>query len=139
VSFVLDASVVVAWLLDDEDDPRAQAALERLETEVALVPHVWHVEVRSALLAAQRRRRLSADEVDDCLRRLRELPVRTDATPDVETAFALARTRRLSLYDALYLELALRADASLATLDHALSTAAVAESLALIESAAGAD
>ena len=32
MSFVLAASVVVAWLLDDEDDPRAQAVLARLET-----------------------------------------------------------------------------------------------------------
>ena len=139
MSFVLDASVAVAWLLGDQDDPRAQAALDRLATEVALVPQVWHVEVRSALLQAERRRRLDSDEVDDCLRRVRELPVRTDAAPDVEAAFALARAHRLSLYDALYLELALRSDASLATLDHALSAAAVAEVLVLIESANGPD
>ena len=139
MSFVLDASVVVAWLLDDEDDPRAQAALVRLETEEALVPHVWHVEVRSALLAAERRRRLGPDEVDDCLRRVRELPVRTDAAPDVDTAFALARGHRMSLYDALYLELALRVDAPLATLDHAFSTAAVGEAVPLIEAVAGRD
>ena len=139
MSFVLDASVVVAWLLDDEEDPRAQAALVRLETQEALVPHVSHVEVRSALLAAQRRRRLGSDEVDDCLRRVRELPVRTDAAPDFETAFALAREHRLSLYDALYLELALRVDAPLATLDDALSTAAVGEAVPLIEAVAGRD
>ena len=54
-------------------------------------------------------------------------------------AFSLARAHRLSLYDALYLELALRSDASLATLDHALSTVAVAEALVLVESAAGPD
>ena len=139
MSFILDASVVVAWLLDDEDDPRAQAALARLETEEALVPHVWHVEVRSALLAAERRRRLGPDEVDDCLRRVRELPVRTDASSDIESAFALARARRLSLYDALYLELAQRSDAPLATLDHALSAAAGAEAIPLIETVAGPD
>lgn len=139
MSFVLDASVVVAWLLDDEDDPRAQAALVRLEAEEALVPHVWHVEVRSALLAAERRRRLGPDEVDDCLRRVRELPVRTDAAPDVDTAFSLARGHRMSLYDALYLELALRVDVPLATLDHALSAAAGAEAIPLIETVAGPD
>ena len=133
MSFVLDASVMVAWLLDDEDDPRARAALARIETETAQVPHVWHVEVRSALLGAERRGRLRSDEVDDCLRRVRELPVRTDSVPDIDTAFALARARRLSVYDALYLELAMRADSPLATLDRALSTAALAEGLRLVE------
>ena len=93
--------------------------MTRLEREEALVPLVLHVEVRSALLAAERRRRLRSDEIDDCLRHVRELPVRTDASSDIELAFALARVRRLSLYDALYLELAQRSDAPLATLDHA--------------------
>lgn len=137
MSFVLDASVAVAWFLGDEDDLRAQAALSRLETDVAEVPHVWHVEVRSALLGAERRRRLPSDEVDDCLRRLRELPVRTDSVPELDTAFALARARRLNLYDALYLELAQRADAALATLDHALAAAATAEGIPLLEPATG--
>ena len=136
MSFVLDASVVVAWLLDDEDDPRAQTALTRLETEVALVPHVWHIEVRSALLGAERRERLRSAEVDECLHRIRELPVRTDSEADVDAAFALARTRRLSVYDALYLELAMRSDSPLATLDRALSAAALAEALPLVESTA---
>ena len=132
MSFVLDASVVVAWLVDDEDDPLTQTALTKLETEVALVPHVWHIELRSALLGAERRRRLRPDEVDECLHRVGELPVRTDPEPDIDTAFALARARRLSVYDALYLELAVRTDSSLATLDHALSTAALAEALTLV-------
>ena len=36
--FVLDASVAASWLLDDEDDADASAALERLGQEDALVP-----------------------------------------------------------------------------------------------------
>ena len=107
--------------------------------EEALVPHDWHVEVRSALLAAERRRRLGPDEVDDCLRRVRELPVRTDAAPDVETAFSLAPPHGMSLYDALYLELALSSDAHLATLDQALASAADAATIPLIETVAGSD
>ena len=137
MSFVLDASVAVAWLLDDEDDQRAHAALARLQKEVALVPQVWPVEVRNALLGAERRRRVGAVEVDDCLRRIGELPVRTDAAPDIDKAFTLARTRRLSVYDALYLELALRADAPLVTLDTALARAAVSEGCSLIQPLAG--
>jgi predicted nucleic acid-binding protein len=131
--FVLDASVAAAWLLDDEDEVRADAALARLETEVALVPQFWHLEVRSALLGAERRGRIRVDEVDERLRRLGELPVRTDAEPHIVTAFALARTHRLSMYDAVYLELAQRSDAPLATLDKALTHAAGAAGLALTE------
>ena len=132
MSFVLDASVVVAWLLEDEDDPVARVALERLDTEPALVPQAWHVEVRSALLGAERRGRLRPVQADDCLGRAKEIPVQTDSSPDLDRAFTLARTRRLSVYDALYLELALRTGTPLATLDRALADAARAESLALV-------
>ena len=129
---VLDASVAVAWLFDDEDEPRADAALKHIENDVALVPQLWHLEVRNALLGAERRGRISVDEIEERLRFLQELPVRTDTEPDLGTAFALARTRRLSFHDALYLELARRRDAALATLDAALARAAIAEGLPLI-------
>lgn len=131
--FVVDASVAVAWLLDDEEEARADAALGQLETEVGLVPQFWHLEVRNALLGAERRRRIRVHEVDERLRTLAELPVRTDTEPRIGTAFALARTHRLSMYDAMYLELAQRSDASLATLDKALARAAGAAGLAVTE------
>ena len=133
---VIDASIAAAWLFDDEDDRRAAAALTRIETDAALVPQLWHLEVRSALLAAERRGRIRADEIDDRLRFLQELPVRTDAEPNLGDAFALARTRRLSFYDALYLELARRRGAALATLDAALARAAAAEGVPPVEPAA---
>lgn len=135
--FVLDASVAAAWLFDDEDNPRASAALTRLEEEPALVPQVWHLEIRSALIGAERRGRIRADEIEDSLRRIGELPIRTDTEPDLGAAFALARARRLSMYDALYLELARRYEAALATLDAALASAALAEGVVLIEAARG--
>ena len=131
--FVLDASVAVAWLLDDEGEALADAALGQLETEVGLVPQFWHLEVRNALLGAERRRRIRAHEVDERLRTLAELPVRTDTEPRIGTAFVLARTHRLSMYDAMYLELAQRSDAPLATLDEALARAAGAAGLAVTE------
>ena len=130
---VLDASVAAAWLFDDEDEPRADAALRRIESEIALVPQLWHLEVRNALLAAERRGRIRVDEVEERLRFLLELPIKTDTEPNLGAAFALARGRGLSFYDALYLELALRCEGALATLDAALAQAAVAEGLALVE------
>lgn len=132
-ALVLDASVAAAWLFDDEDEARADAALGRITSDGAVVPQFWHLEVRSALLAAERRKRISKDEVEERLRFLLELPVKTDAEPNLVAAFALARRRRLSFYDAVYLELALRCGGALATLDAALARAGVAEGLALVE------
>lgn len=128
---VVDASVAVDWLLDDELDPRASAALKLLQQDGAIVPHLWRFEVRNALLAAERRGRLSAIQVDVRLAGLLTLPIRTDTSPDLAIAFALARARRLSFYDALYLELALRHDAVLASLDAELIQAGMAEGLSL--------
>ena len=73
------------------------------------------------------------DEVDERLRRLGELPIRTDMEPDFRVAFTLGRTHGLSMYDAVYLELAQRSGVPLATLDQALARAAVAAGRQLIE------
>ena len=130
-SLVVDASVVVAWLFDDEDEPRADRALEGLEGEGAVVPQLWHLETRNSLLTAERRGRLSSEEVKERLDALKGLPIVTDEQPDLQSAFDLARSHELSLYDALYLELAKREGATLATLDRALGRAATAEGVLL--------
>ena len=131
-TYVLDASVAIAWLFDDESDPRADFFLTRLENEPALVPQHWILEVRNALLVGERRGRIRADEVDERLINLKVLPVPTDSEPDFEVAFALARAHRLSFYDAIYLELARRQGLPLATLDDRLGQAALAEGLSLV-------
>ena len=128
---VVDASVAVAWLFDDEAEPRADSVLEHLEEDGALVPQLWHLETRNSLLIAERRGRLSAGGVKERLDALKGLPIRTDEEPDLQSAFDLARAHELSFYDALYLELAKRESAELATLDGALSRAAVAEGVPL--------
>ena len=124
---VVDASVVIAWLFDDEEEPRADSVLELLEEDGALVPHLWHLETRNTLLIAERRGRLSRRGVKERMDALRGLPIRTDEEPDLQSAFDLARAHELSFHDALYLELAKRESAGLATLDRALGRAAVAE------------
>ena len=63
---------------------------------------------------------------------MRDLPVRTDTEPDLTLAFVLAERHDLSFYDAVYLELAKRHTAPIATFDKALARAAAAEGLSLI-------
>ena len=121
----------MAWLFDDEEEPRADRVLELLEEDGALVPHLWRLETRNTLLVAERRGRISAGVVKERLDALRGLPIRTDADPDLQCAFDLARAHELSFYDAMYLELARRERAELATLDGTLGRAAVVEGVCL--------
>ena len=122
----------MAWLFDDEDESPSLRALVRLEGDGGVVPQLWHLETRNALLAAERRGRLSSRQVAQGLHALKRLPVRTDNDPDLQSAFDLARKHGLSMYDTMYLELAKREGAELATLDKVLGRAAVAEDVALI-------
>ena len=123
---VLDASIAAAWLLQDESEPRAEAALARLAEQSAFVPQLWRLEIRNVLLTAERQGRLAAAEAVEALDDLSELPILIDTTPDLDAARALARAHQLSYYDALYLELAQRRNGTLATLDTALARAAIA-------------
>ncbi len=126
---VLDASVTANWLLGDELDPRASYALDWLRRDEAVVPQLWHYEVRNALLMAERRGRVPRGETTERLDSLRGLPILTDQEADLQAAFDLARAHGLSFYDALYLELAKRREAPLATLYALLAQAAIAEGL----------
>lgn len=129
---VLDASVAVAWLLGEQDSSTAEPVLLRLESDEALVPQLWHLEVRNSLLVASRRGRLSPDTPAERLDALRNLPIHTDSGPDLSLAFVLAQKHNLSFYDAVYLELAKRHSAPIATLDKALARAAGIEGLPVL-------
>lgn len=128
--FVVDASVAVAWLLADEESRTAEEALSFLETEDALVPDLFWHEIRNILLTAERRKRISNEDVLACLMRLTSLPLRTVSSEDHLPILRLAGKYQLSAYDAAYLALAVAENVSLATLDARLERAASAENLA---------
>ena len=125
----LDVSVAVAWVLDDEHEPYADATFSVAGTEGALVPSFWHIELRNVLLIAERRARLSPARSTQHLRRLAALPIQTDDATDIDAAYLLAQTYGLTIYDAVYLELAVCRNAVLSTLDNALRRAAQSETL----------
>ena len=126
-TLVLDASVALAWCFEDEHAPYADSVARSFPAFTAIVPALWRVEVGNAFLTAERRRRSAPTDTQTWLRFLGSLPIRTDdATPARawSDAIRLARSHDLSLYDACYLELALRRGVPLATLDEDLETAA---------------
>lgn len=125
--FVVDCSVTMAWAFEDESTEQSDAVLDRLTTEEAIVPGIWPLEVVNVLLAAERRKRLTRAKVARFTEVLGSLPIIVDANGQ-DRAFSsvlpLAREARLSSYDAVYLELAMRLDVPLATTDADLRRAA---------------
>lgn len=130
--FVLDASVTAAWAFEDEDHPNAAAAFARMTQDHAIVPALWRFELGNILIVNERRRRLTQTDTVAFLGEIAKLPIVLDTAPNEPSIFDLARRHVLTFYDAAYLELALRLNAPVATLDEALASAARAERLVLI-------
>jgi predicted nucleic acid-binding protein len=130
--FVLDASVAACWAFEDVDHPVAALALERVRADEACVPSLWWFEVRNTLIVNERRGRLTESDTTAFLRALARLNIAVDRSPDEADVLMLARRRRLTVYDAAYLELARREGVPLATLDTALAAAARAERAPLL-------
>ena len=97
-------------------------ALERLSPAGAVVPSLWWFEVRNLLVINERRGRIDPVGTASFLADLARLPIAVDPLPDSASVLALAREHDLMVYDAAYLELAVRLP--LATLDRALIAAA---------------
>ena len=125
---VLDASVTLSWCFPDEQSPVALNVLDRLNAgEQALVPAFWSVEVLNSLLIGEKRGRISPEQTEAFLSTLRSLGPALDSA-SAEQVFgpvqALCRAHRLTPYDALYVELAMRTQSPLATLDQPQKDAA---------------
>lgn len=125
--FVLDSSVALSWLLPDEQTAESKGWLDRLVFDGGIAPDLWPLEVGNALLMAQRRRRISHEQRFKALLVLRDLPITLDRqTPERawQETMQLADEHGLTLYDANYLELAIRLNLPLATFDGPLRAAA---------------
>jgi predicted nucleic acid-binding protein len=129
--FVIDASIVAAFAFEEAAGPRVALAMGSLETSQALAPNLFFFEIRNLLVVNERRGRTTPARSDSFLRVLARLPIRLAPTPENNDVVGLARERKLTVYDAAYLELAKREGLPLATLDRALERAAIAEGVAL--------
>jgi predicted nucleic acid-binding protein len=123
---VLDVSATLSWLIDDERDALSAAMAESIVERGAIVPTLWRLELRNALLAAERRGRLTSTQIDQLLRDVRQLPIEFVDALDAadESELALARRYGLSVYDAAYLAVAVRTASTLMTRDALLESAA---------------
>jgi len=126
-AFVVDCSVAMAWLFNDEATPKTAALLNRLATETALVPGWWFIEITNVLAMAERKGRITPAQSDAFVADLGKLGIeRDDEAPDRAFTFllTLCRRHRLTSYEAIYLDLAVRHNLPLATLDEDLRKSA---------------
>ncbi|MBV8848331.1 MAG: type II toxin-antitoxin system VapC family toxin [Methylobacteriaceae bacterium] len=127
MNIVLDASMALAWLFEAERTAATDDVLRRVAGEGGIAPSLWRLEVASAFQIAVRRGRCDETYVDRSLQNLTELPIVIDDETDDHAWGAtktLAREHGLTLYDAAYLELALRLQRPLASCDATLIRAA---------------
>jgi predicted nucleic acid-binding protein len=135
VNFVLDASVALSWCFEDEREAYGVRVLEGLRTSEAVAASIWPLEIANGLLTAERRGRLTPADAAAFTRLLLSLPIAVEPVERraLETTFSVGRRRRLSAYDAAYLDLAAGLAIPLATLDDRLRVAARAEGVAIFE------
>ncbi len=124
---VIDNSIVMSWCFADEANKYADSVLESLTHVRAIVPSIWPLEVGNVLVVAERRGRLTYIDCIQFWGLLSELPIEIEqqlSEKIIRDIYVLAREAQLSTYDASYLELAIRKNLPLATLDNALLKAA---------------
>lgn len=127
--FVLDCSMTMAWVFPDEASEATDRLRDSLLDDTAVVPALWPAEVGNVLLVATRRGRINRYDWGRITADLAALPIVVDRIPPdhvLTAVMPLADEFGLSVYDGMYLELALRRDLPLATLDKRLTEACLA-------------
>jgi len=135
MSLVLDASATLAWLYPQELTGAITAAFDSIENDCAWVPSLWRIEVANSLSINLRRGRITPLRRWESLVDLQLLPIIYDQETNDHVwgrALELADLHLLTVYDATYLELALRLSLPLATLDDDLRRAAQREGVPLL-------
>lgn len=135
MSLVLDNSATMAWAFPNETTSEIEALFTSVERNGAWVPALWQYEVANVLQMAVQRGRYSIAFRDGTLADLAVLPIDVEKThPGTVwgSTVQLAQRHALTIYDACYLELALRRNLPLVTLDTDLRTAATREGIPLL-------
>ena len=125
--FVLDCSATVPWLFSSEATSATDRLLDALATGAkAWVPALWHLELGNVLLGAERRGRVDKAGIEKFFSSLTVYDIEVDGDTMAlawSKTFSLGEAFGLTMYDAAYLELALRRGLPLASLDEQLRVA----------------
>lgn len=119
--------MTMAWCFEDESTGYTDSVLECLTNKTAVVPALWNLEVANVLLLAEKKNRITKDQSIEFIDILSTLPIIVDPSTSsraMHSIYTLALHANLTIYDAAYLELAIREKIPLLTLDKDLINAA---------------
>ena len=125
--FVLDCSITMTWCFEDESNDYTDSILENLGNKTAIVPTIWPLEVANVLLLSKKNKRITEVQSASFIDAISALPIVVDQSTTskaMHSIFTLASQADLTIYDAAYLELAIREEIPLLTLDKELIKAA---------------
>jgi hypothetical protein len=137
MSFVLDASVALLWLVPQTNPTGvdyAEATLKALKASQAIVPSLCALEIANVIAKVESKGLVTQADSQRFITLFARLNIVTDqatAARALSDTLQLARRYKLSAYDAAYLELALRTGLPLATLNADLAQAASATGVAI--------
>lgn len=131
---VLDCSVAACWYANDLPQSIADEYYATCRANTVIVPSIWPLEVLNVVVMHERRHGRPEAQANLYLQLLDQLDIEVSPAPtrdDWDRILVLARSHQLTIYDASYLDLAMRADATLLTCDMALIRAATAAGIAV--------
>lgn len=126
-SLVLDASVAAKWLLPSANEPLSQEAFSILQRHASgdlriLVPDLFWAELGNILWKAVRQKRRTLIDAKSDLAQMGERGFTTVPTPRLlHLAFGIAAKYERSVYDSLYVALAIESKTDLITADERLA------------------
>lgn len=128
---VIDASFAIALLTAEAQSPQADALVQRTALRDATAPLLLSWEFCNGLAMKTRRGLVTAAERDGALADFARILIAWDGDGTLQATVGLAELHHLTVYDAAYLELAVRRGLPLASFDSDLRKAAAAEGLVL--------
>ena len=130
--FIIDASIAATWCFKEEATDYTENILDAVSGLIeATAPRLWAYEIRNSVLSGVRRRRITQTDADGFLESLGDLRIILTDPISYDDVFALAGRYGLTVYDAAYLDLALREGLPLASLDNELIRAAAQTGVAV--------
>ena len=127
-TLILDCSMAMAWCFSDEGTEETTRIQDRMVAETAIVPAHWFLEVVNVLAMAEKKNRISAVDSTRFVQLLATLQIELDdrfPARVFDHVLPLCRSHQLTSYDAAYLDLAVRTQLPLASLDDRLRSAAI--------------